>query len=61
MNEIATSATTARDVITPKKSMSTFIAASATTVANAAAAKNIANSTGQRNLPGVKTKARFMM
>ena len=60
MNDTTTSTTTARVVIMPNPSISVFMTASATRVANAAAPKNIANSTYQRYLPGRNTKARFM-
>jgi len=52
---------TASDVIMPKESMRHFITAKAKAVAVAAVPKNIANSTYSRCLPGLNTKALFMI
>ena len=60
MNDTATSTTTAYVVATPKTSIRSFITPSATSVATADAAKNMANSLSGPWRPGTKTNALFM-
>ena len=60
-NDTSTSTITAAVVIIPKYLISRLCAPSATTVANAATPKKRANSTYQRNFPGLNTKSRFII